>query len=99
MQKKPNYNSKDTASLAARPSTKFQRISLKILRLLLIIALLIAAFPWLYKIKTKAGINILPGIHAGPFLEKYTHGIVKCEWLYPYNCHPHQAKSGSVSRG
>jgi hypothetical protein len=99
MQKKQNYNSKDTASFAARPSTKFQRVSLKILRLLLIIAFLIAAFPWLYEIKTKAGINIVPGIHAGPFFEKYTHGIVKCEWFYPYDCHQYQAKSGSLNRG
>lgn len=99
MQKNPNHNSKDTASFTARPSTKFQGISLKILGLLLIIALLIAAFPWLYEIKTKAGINIVPGIHAGTFLEQHTHGLVKCEWLYPYDCYRYQAKSGSVSRG
>ncbi len=99
MQKKPNYNLKNTASSASRPSPKFQRVSLKILRFLLIIALLIAAFPWLYEIKTKAGIDIVPGNHAGPFFEKYTYGIVKCEWFYPYDCHKYHAKSGSVSRG
>ncbi|WP_442854686.1 hypothetical protein [Fischerella sp. PCC 9605] len=49
-------------------------------------AVLIAAFPWLYEIKTKAGINISKSRHAGPFFEKHTRGLFKCEWLYPYHC-------------
>lgn len=70
-----------------------------ILRVLVIIALLIAAFPWLYEIKTRAGIDIVPGIHTGAFLEKYSHGLVKCEWLYPYHCPPLQAGAAGSNRG
>ncbi len=51
-----------------------------------IIAVFIAAFPKLYEIKTKAGIDLAPGIHAGTVFEKYSHGLFKCEWLYPYHC-------------
>lgn len=64
---------------------RFLRSSLTLV-LPLVIIVLIAAFPWLYEIKTKAGIDLVPRIHAGTFLEKYTHGLVKCEWLYPYDC-------------
>lgn len=74
------------------------RATFKILRFLVIIVLVIAAFPWLYEIKTKAGIDILPGVHAGSFLEKYSHGLVKCEWLYPYHCPPDQAKATVLNR-
>ncbi|NDJ21041.1 hypothetical protein GS682_05170 [Nostoc sp. B(2019)] len=49
-------------------------------------AILVAAFPWLYEVKTKAGINISRSRHAGTFLEKHTHGLFRCEWLYPYRC-------------
>ena len=62
-----------------------QKNSLKIL-IPLIIIVLITAFPWLYEIKTKAGIDLIPAIHTGPFLEKHTYGLVRCEWLYPYHC-------------
>ncbi|MDZ7995393.1 MAG: hypothetical protein RM022_017850 [Nostoc sp. EfeVER01] len=51
-----------------------------------VIAILVVAFPWLYEIKTKAGIDISPGRHAGTFFEKHTRGVFKCEWLYPYHC-------------
>ncbi|MEH2078722.1 MAG: hypothetical protein V7K89_01505 [Nostoc sp.] len=51
-----------------------------------VIAILVVAFPWLYEIKTKAGIDISPGRHAGTFFEKHTRGLFKCEWLYPYHC-------------
>ena len=51
-----------------------------------VMAVLIASFPWLYEIKTKAGIDISKKYHAGTFLEKHTHGLFKCEWLYPYHC-------------
>ncbi|WP_330911067.1 hypothetical protein [Nostoc sp. UHCC 0870] len=47
---------------------------------------LLAAFPWLYEIKTKAGINISKSRHAGTFIEKHTRGLFRCEWLYPYHC-------------
>jgi hypothetical protein len=53
---------------------------------LIFIAVLIVVLPWLYEIKTKAGINISSKYHAGPFFEKHTHGLFKCEWLYPYHC-------------
>lgn len=56
------------------------------LRLVLAVVLLVAAFPWLYEIKTKAGIDIVHGIHAGSFLEKHSGGLIKCQWLYPYHC-------------
>lgn len=51
-----------------------------------VMAVLVAAFPWLYEMKTKAGINISKSRHAGTFFEKHTHGLFKCEWLYPYRC-------------
>nr|WP_238178518.1 hypothetical protein [Calothrix sp. 336/3] len=53
---------------------------------IIVIAVFIAAFPKLYEIKTKAGIDISPGRHAGTFFEKHSGGIFKCEWLYPYHC-------------
>ena len=56
------------------------------------IAILAAAFPPLYEIKTKAGINISDRYHAGPFFEKHTRGLFKCEWLYPYKCDRHKGK-------
>jgi hypothetical protein len=49
-------------------------------------AVLIASFPWLYEVKTKAGINISQKYHAGSLLEKHTYGLFRCEWLYPYRC-------------
>ncbi|RCJ38803.1 hypothetical protein A6770_12950 [Nostoc minutum NIES-26] len=57
-----------------------------VLYLFAVMAVLVAAFPWLYEIKTKAGINISRSHHAGTFLEKHTHGLFRCEWLYPYYC-------------
>lgn len=90
MSKTPDSNS-NVAGYASRPFQRFLSASFMMLRLLIIIALLIAAFPWLYEIKTKAGIDIAPGIHAGPVLEKYSHGLVKCEWLYPYYCPSHHS--------
>ncbi|WNN90335.1 hypothetical protein [Gloeocapsopsis dulcis] len=43
--------------------------------------------------KSKAGIDIIPKVHAGTLIEKYTKGIVKCKWLYPYYCHSDRAKN------
>jgi hypothetical protein len=67
-------------------SRRFAKIRTKILYLFAVMAILVVAFPWLYEIKTKAGINISRSRHAGTFLEKHTHGLFKCEWLYPYHC-------------
>lgn len=70
-----------------------QTTSIVTVRLLLIMAMLIAIFPWLYEIKTRVGIDLIPDNHAGIILEKYSHGIVKCEWLYPYYCaHKHSSE-------
>ncbi|MBN3925891.1 hypothetical protein [Nostoc sp. NMS4] len=67
-------------------SQRFANIKTTILYLFTFIAILVVAFPWLYEIKTKAGIDISPGRHAGTFFEKHTRGLFKCEWLYPYHC-------------
>jgi hypothetical protein len=67
-------------------SLRFFNIKTKILYFFAVIAVLVVAFPWLYEIKTKAGINISRRRHAGTFFEKHTHGLFKCEWLYPYHC-------------
>ncbi len=67
-------------------SQKFFNIRTTILYLFAVMAVLVAAFPWLYEVKTKAGIDISHSRHAGPFLEKHTYGLFKCEWLYPYHC-------------
>ncbi|MEH2325214.1 MAG: hypothetical protein V7K32_16965 [Nostoc sp.] len=67
-------------------SLRFLNIKTTILYLFAVIAVLVVGFPWLYEIKTKAGIDISPGRHAGTFFEKHTHGLFKCEWLYPYHC-------------
>ncbi|MDZ7953078.1 MAG: hypothetical protein RMY16_08085 [Nostoc sp. DedQUE12b] len=64
----------------------FLNIRTTLFYFLTVIAILVVAFPWLYEIKTKAGIDISPGRHAGTFFEKHTRGIFKCEWLYPYHC-------------
>ncbi|AUT02980.1 hypothetical protein CLI64_22660 [Nostoc sp. CENA543] len=58
----------------------------KFSQILVVIVTLIVAFPWLYEIKTKAGINISKSRHAGTFFEKHTGGLFRCEWLYPYKC-------------
>ncbi len=91
MSKIPYHDLKSTDSFPSRRSRQFLGASFTIVFPLVII-FLIAAFPWLYEIKTKAGIDLVPGIHAGTFLEKYTHGLVKCEWLYPYSCASHLAR-------
>ncbi|MEH2086643.1 hypothetical protein [Nostoc sp.] len=67
-------------------SPRFPNIKTTIIYLFAITAMLVVAFPWLYEIKTKAGIDISPGRHAGTFFEKHTRGLFKCEWLYPYHC-------------
>ncbi|MDP5018846.1 hypothetical protein FJR11_21340 [Anabaena sp. UHCC 0187] len=71
-------------------SRKFPKSLTFSLYFLGVITVLIASFPWLYEVKTKAGINILQNYHAGSFLEKHTHGLFKCQWLYPYYCEPSQ---------
>lgn len=67
-------------------SHKFNKFKTKVIYSCAIITALIAAFPWLYEIKTKAGINISKSRHAGTFFEKKSGGLFKCEWLYPYHC-------------
>ncbi|MBD2447816.1 hypothetical protein H6G76_11635 [Nostoc sp. FACHB-152] len=67
-------------------SRNFSKVGTIVFYFLAVIAILAAAFPWLYEIKTKAGINISDRYHAGTFFEKHTHGIFRCEWLYPYKC-------------
>jgi len=85
MSKIPHYDLQSADSSASRSYRRCLRASLT-LAFPLVIIVLIAAFPWLYEMKTKAGIDLVPRIHAGTFLSKYTHGLVKCEWLYPYDC-------------
>jgi hypothetical protein len=86
MPKKNLRNSTRIANNPDRPEQRFIKTKLMIVCPLIIIALLIAAFPWLYEIKAKAGIDISHKYHAGPFFEKHTRGLFKCEWLYPYHC-------------
>ncbi|MGF2036793.1 MAG: hypothetical protein RMZ43_016005 [Nostoc sp. CmiVER01] len=73
-------------------SLRFLNIRTTILYLFTVIAVLVVAFPWLYEVKTKAGINISRSRHAGTFFEKHTHGLFRCEWLYPYHCDRSQMK-------
>ena len=65
---------------------RFPKARTTIFYLFAVITVLVASFPWLYEMKTKAGIDISHSRHAGTFLEKHTHGLFKCEWLYPYRC-------------
>jgi len=74
-------------------SRKFRKVGTTIFFFVAAIAILAAAFPWVYEIKTKAGVNISDRYHAGTFLEKYTRGIFRCEWLYPYRCDRPHGKS------
>jgi uncharacterized protein (DUF488 family) len=67
-------------------SRQFPTAKTAFFSLFTVIFVLIAAFPKLYEIKTKAGIDISKGRHAGTFFEKHTNGLFKCEWLYPYHC-------------
>ncbi|BCL39053.1 hypothetical protein [Nostoc sp. MS1] len=71
-------------------SRKFHKLKTNIFYSFVFIAAFIAVFPWLYEIKTKAGINISKSRHAGTFFEKHTGGLFKCEWLYPYHCEEHE---------
>ncbi|AFW94334.1 hypothetical protein BMF77_01351 [Dolichospermum sp. UHCC 0315A] len=71
-------------------SRKFPKAVTFSLYLFGVMAVLIVSFPWLYEIKTKAGINISKKYNTGSFLEKHTHGLFKCQWLYPYHCKPPQ---------
>ncbi|MCC5647706.1 hypothetical protein LC607_33320 [Nostoc sp. CHAB 5824] len=73
-------------------SRRFLNIKTTIFYLFTVIAVLVVAFPWLYEIKAKAGIDISRGRHAGTFFEKHTRGLFKCEWLYPYHCDRSQIK-------
>jgi hypothetical protein len=74
-------------------SRKFSKAGKIIFYFLAVIATFAAAFPPLYEVKTKAGINISDRYHAGPFFEKNTRGLFKCEWLYPYKCDRPDGKS------
>ncbi|MFW9264619.1 hypothetical protein [Nostoc sp. CALU 546] len=73
-------------------SPKFLNIKTTFFYVFTFIAVLVVAFPWLYEIKTKAGIDISRSRHAGTFFEKHTHGLFRCEWLYPYHCDRSQIK-------
>ncbi|MBW4665185.1 MAG: hypothetical protein KME01_13445 [Chroococcus sp. CMT-3BRIN-NPC107] len=74
-------NSQEDVALSSRkPYSKI------LLRLVLAVALLITAFPLLYEFKSRVGIDIVSGVHAGTFLEKHSRGLIKCQWLYPYHC-------------
>ncbi|MCC5648582.1 hypothetical protein LC609_01790 [Nostoc sp. XA013] len=73
-------------------SLRFFNTKTTILYLFAVIAVLAVSFPWLYEIKTKAGIDISRGRHAGTFFEKHTRGLFRCEWLYPYHCDRSQVK-------
>ncbi len=75
-----NYSVKNAALSARKPYSKV------LFRLILALALLITAFPLLYEIKSRIGIDIVSGVHAGTFFEKHTGGLIKCQWLYPYHC-------------
>lgn len=99
MSKILDNESKNVASFVSGIRQQFLKSSLIIIRLLLIIFLLVSAFPWLYEIKSRIGIDIFPGIHTGSVVEEYTHGIVKCEWLYPYSCEQRQVSSNNLSKG
>jgi|GEM_PF-2342664 len=48
-------------------SRKFHNFKTKAFHSVAIVAVLVAAFPWLYEIKTKAGINISKSRHAGTY--------------------------------
>ncbi|MEH1867104.1 MAG: hypothetical protein V7K69_19130 [Nostoc sp.] len=73
-------------------SRRFPNIKTTILYLFTFMTVLVIAFPWLYEVKTKAGINISQSRHAGTFFEKHTFGLFRCEWLYPYHCDRSQVK-------
>jgi len=73
-------------------SHRFAKFGTTIFYFFAAIAILGAAFPKVYEIKTKAGINISSKHHAGTFLEKHTRGVFKCEWLYPYRCDRSKSK-------
>ena len=74
-------NSKENTAFSSRKS-----YSKTLLRLVLAIAILVTAFPLLYEFKSRVGIDIVHGVHAGTFFEKHSRGLIKCQWLYPYHC-------------
>ncbi len=74
-------NTKEDTALSSR-----KPYSTILLRLVLTVAILITAFPLLYEFKSRVGIDIVHGVHAGTFFEKHTRGLIKCQWLYPYHC-------------
>lgn len=67
------------------PETSSKKLNKILLRLVLAVVLLTVAFPWLYEVKSRMGIDIVRGVHAGRFLERHSGGIIKCTWLYPYH--------------
>jgi hypothetical protein len=76
---------------------KFSNFTTLLFCFFAVLAVFLAAFPKLYEIKAKAGIDLAPGKHTGTVFEKYTHGLFKCEWLYPYHC-DRQVFSKSIQR-
>ena len=74
-------NIKEDSALSSRKS-----YSKMLFRFVLAVAILITAFPLLYEFKSRVGIDLVHGVHAGTFFEKHTRGLIKCQWLYPYHC-------------
>ncbi len=74
-------NIKEDSALSSRKS-----YSKMLFRLVLAVAILVTAFPLLYEFKSRVGIDLVHGVHAGTFFEKHTRGLIKCQWLYPYHC-------------
>lgn len=62
-------------------------------RLIIISLIIISAIPF-YKVKTRMGVDILPGRHAPDLLEDWTGGLFKARWVdRDYVYLPHHLKS------
>ncbi|WP_009633279.1 hypothetical protein [Synechocystis sp. PCC 7509] len=70
---KLNSNFNYSVEKAQKPYSKI------LFRLVLAVAILITAFPLLYEFKSRVGIDIVHGVHAGTFFEKHTGGLIKCQ--------------------
>lgn len=44
------------------------------------ITILFLAIPF-YKLKSRAGVNLLPGPHTPDLIENWTGGVIKAEWI------------------
>lgn len=62
-------------------------------RLIIISLIIISVIPF-YKVKTRMGVDILPGRHAPDLLEDLTGGLFKARWVDRDYVHlPHHLKS------